>query len=85
MNIKVLGPGCAKCHSLDKLVREVVNELDIKAEVEYIKDMAKILEYPILITPGLVINEEVVCSGSVPSKEDVIKYITSALNKEGKS
>ena len=85
MNIKVLGPGCAKCHSLDKLVREVVNELDIKADVEYIKDMAKILEYPILITPGLVINEEVVCSGSVPSKEDVIKYITSALNKEGKS
>ncbi len=84
MNIKVLGPGCAKCHSLDKLVREVVKELDINAEVEYIQDIVKILEYPILITPGLVINEEVVCSGSVPSKEDIIKYITTALNKEGK-
>jgi small redox-active disulfide protein 2 len=84
MNIKVLGPGCAKCHSLDKLVREVVKELDIKAEVEYIQDMAKILEYPILITPGLVINEEVVCSGSVPSKEEVKKYITNNMNNDEK-
>ena len=80
MNIKVLGPGCAKCHSLDKMVREVVKELEIDAQVEYIQDMAKILEYPILITPGLVINEKVVCSGSVPSKEEVINYITK--NKE---
>jgi len=84
MKIKVLGPGCAKCHSLDKLVREVVQELEIDAQVEYIQDMGKILEYPILITPGLVINEEVKCSGSVPAKSEIIKLITDALNEEGK-
>lgn len=84
MKIKVLGPGCAKCHSLDKLVREVVQELDIDAQVEYIQDMGKILEYPILITPGLVINEELKCSGSVPGKEEIKQLIIDALNKEGK-
>jgi len=84
MKIKILGPGCAKCHSLDKLVREVVKELEIDAQVEYIQDMGKILEYPILITPGLVINEEVKCSGSVPAKSKIIKLITDALNEKGK-
>ena len=84
MKIKVLGPGCAKCHSLDKLVREVVQELEIDAQVEYIQDMGKILEYPILITPGLVINEDVKCSGSVPAKSEIIKLITDALNEKGK-
>jgi len=84
MKIKVLGPGCAKCHSLDKLVREVVQELKVDAQVEYIQDMGKILEYPILITPGLVINEEVKCSGAVPSKAEISKFITDAIDKENK-
>ena len=84
MKIKVLGPGCAKCHSLDKLVREVVQELKVDAKVEYIQDMGKILEYPILITPGLVINDEVKCSGSVPSKAEISQLITDAINKENK-
>ena len=84
MKIKVLGPGCAKCHSLNKLVKEVVQELEIDVQVEYIQDMGKILEYPILITPGLVINEEVKCSGNVPGKAEIRKLITDALNKEGK-
>ena len=84
MNIKIFGPGCAKCHSLDKLVREVVQELGIDAQVEYIQDMGKILEYPILITPGLVINEEVKCSGTVPGKTEILRFITNALNEEQK-
>jgi len=78
MNIKVLGPGCAKCHKLDQLVREVISELDIDASVEYIKDMGKIMEYPILTTPGLVIDEKVVCAGRVPSKQEIIEMIEKA-------
>jgi small redox-active disulfide protein 2 len=78
MNIKILGPGCAKCHTLDKMVREVVAEHKIDATVEYIQDMRKILDYPILTTPGLVINEKVQCSGRVPSRDEILKYINAA-------
>jgi small redox-active disulfide protein 2 len=75
MNIKVLGPGCAKCHKLEKLVREVVAENKLDAEVEYIQDMTKIMQYPVLTTPGLVIDEEVVCTGRVPSKAEIAEFI----------
>ena len=85
MNIKILGPGCAKCHKLEMITREAVKELGLDAEVEDIKDMAKILEYPIIMTPGLVINERVVLSGQVPSKEKVKEMIKAAVGKEGGS
>ena len=82
MKIKVLGPGCAKCHQLEQTTQEVVKELGIDADIEYVKDIKKIMEYPILTTPGLVIDEKLVCSGRVPSKAEVSTYITTALAKE---
>ena len=82
MKIKVLGPGCARCHQLEQTPREVVKELGIDAEIEDVKDVKKIMEYPILTTPGLVINEKLVCSGRVPSKSEVTTFITTALAKE---
>ena len=82
MEIKVLGPGCAKCQQLEKTVKEVVKELGIDVKVEDIKDMRKIMEYPILSTPGLVINEKLVFSGRVPSKAEVTKVITTALSQK---
>jgi small redox-active disulfide protein 2 len=82
MKIKVLGPGCAKCQQLDRTTREVVNELGIDAEVEEVKDIKKIMEYPILTTPGLIINEKLVCSGRVPSKAEVAEFITAATAGE---
>ena len=82
MKIKVLGPGCAKCQQLERTTREVVNELGIDAEIEEVKDIKKIMEYPILTTPGLVINEKLVCSGRVPTKAEVTSFITTALDKE---
>ena len=85
MNIKILGPGCARCHQLEKTTREVVEELAIDAEIEDIKDIKKIMEYPILTTPGLVIDEKLVCSGRVPSKAEVTTFITTAMAKEAKT
>ena len=81
MNIKILGPGCARCHQLEQMTREVVKELSIDASVEDIKDIKKIMEYPILATPGLVIDEELVCSGRVPTKAEITTFITTSLTK----
>lgn len=82
MEIKILGSGCAKCHQLEQLVKEVVKDLEIDAEIYYVKNITSIMEYPILTTPGLVINETVVSSGKVPSKAEITGFITTALAKE---
>ena len=82
MNIKILGPGCSRCQQLEKTAQEVVRELSIVATIEYLKDIKKIKEYPILTTPGLVIDEKLVCSGRVPTKAEVTTFITTALTKD---
>ena len=82
MNVKILGPGCSRCHQLDQLVRDVVTELAIDAIVEEVKDMKKIMSYSVVMTPGLVINEELVCSGKVPSAAEVTQMIINGLEKE---
>ena len=82
MKIKVLGPGCVRCKEVEKTALEVVRELGIDANIEEVKDIKKITSYPILSTPGLVINEEVVCSGRIPSKSEVTQWVINALAKE---
>ena len=81
MKIKILGPGCARCDQLEKITREVLKELSVDASLEHVKDIKKIMEYPILHTPGLVIDEKLVCSGRVPTKAEVTTYITTTLGK----
>ncbi len=85
MNIKILGSGCARCHQLAKTTKEVVTELGIDAKIQEVKDIQKIMEYPVLTTPALVINEELVCAGRVPTRAEVTEIITNALNKEGET
>ena len=71
MEIKILGTGCQKCKTLEKITREVVNEMGITAEISKEEDIVKIMSYGILHTPGLVINGKVVISGRVPSSKEV--------------
>ena len=85
MDIKILGTGCAKCHQVEKTTREVVKELGIDASIEEVKDMKKIMQYNILMTPGLVLNEEVVSSGHVLSKAEVTQLVINALEKDEKA
>ena len=85
MNIKILGPGCARCHQVGQAAKEVVKELGIDASIEEVKDIRKIMEYRILTAPGLVLNEELVCSGRVPTKAEVTRFIINALDKEERS
>jgi len=82
MIIKVLGSGCAKCNQLENLTKEVLKEMGIEATIEHVKDINKIMDYPILATPGLVIDEEVVVSGKVPDKAKLNQIIVNALAKE---
>ena len=63
--------GCSKRRQLEQLFCEIVRGLAIDASIEEVKDMKKIMTHPILMTPGLVINEELVCCGKVPTKAEV--------------
>ena len=76
MDIKVLGPGCAKCHTLEKKVINALAEMDIAASVTKVEDIMKIMGYGVMSTPGLVINGKVVYSGSIPSSNEIKKLIT---------
>jgi small redox-active disulfide protein 2 len=79
MHIEVLGTGCKKCKELDKRVREVLSENNIAANVEKIEDIGKIVQYGVMITPGLAINGKVKMSGRVPSKDEIKKLIEEAI------
>lgn len=81
MNIKILGPGCPRCNSLEKVVNDALKELSINARVEKITDVVKMMDYKILMTPALVINEKVKVYGRVPSKEEVINWIKEEANE----
>ena len=75
MNIKVLGGSCRKCETLLASVKEAVAEKGIEAEIEYITDMAKIMEYGIMSTPALMIDNRVVSMSRVLKPKDVIKLL----------
>jgi len=71
MNIKILGPGCPKCKTLEKITRQAVDELGIEATIEKVEDIVKIMAYNVMHTPVLVINEKVVLKGIVPGVSQV--------------
>jgi small redox-active disulfide protein 2 len=81
MEIRILGPGCPRCHEVEKRTIDVLAALDIAADVQLIKDMKKIMEYKIMATPGLVINGKVVCSGRIPSKDEIKKWVEEEEDK----
>lgn len=77
MEIKVLGTGCARCKSLEKVTRKAVEELNLDATVEKVEDIQKIMEYAVMRTPALVINEKVVMSGQVPKVSELKEMLTN--------
>ena len=78
MLIKILGTGCAKCQRLEQLTREVVAELGVEAGFEHVRDMKEIMAYPITTTPALVIDEEVMVFGRMPSKDEIAGWLKQA-------
>lgn len=78
MNIKVLGPGCRNCITLERVTREAVESLGIDAEIEKVTDYAAIAGYGVMSTPGLVVDGAVVLYGRVPTTAQV-REILAAL------
>ncbi|MDH7488576.1 MAG: thioredoxin family protein [Anaerolineae bacterium] len=78
MEIRILGTGCPNCLRLERVAREAVQEAGVQAEFVKVTDIAEIMTYPILGTPGLVINGRVKASGRIPRKEEIIAWLKDA-------
>ena len=76
--IKVLGGGCENCHKVEAVAKTAVANMGFQAEMIKVTDWAEIKKYPILATPGLVINEKLVCAGRIPSEAEVTTWLVNA-------
>lgn len=75
MTVKILGPGCSKCKTLEEKVRRIVFEHKLDAEIIKVTDMDEIMKYGIMLTPGLVIDEQIKSYGSVPKEEQILAWL----------
>jgi small redox-active disulfide protein 2 len=82
LTVKVLGPGCANCERLGTAAVEALQMLGANAAIEHVTDPAEFRRYHLMMTPGLVVNEKVVCAGRVPSASEVMSLIANVLAEE---
>ena len=75
LNIKILGSGCENCKRLEAMAHKVVESLGLEAEFVKVTDRAEIMKYPILATPGLVVNEKLVSAGRIPSEDEIAAWV----------
>jgi small redox-active disulfide protein 2 len=78
LTIKVLGPGCDNCKRLAWLAERATTHLGVEAQIIKVTDYAEIMKYPLLSTPGLVINEKLVASGRLPSEAEITTFLANA-------
>ncbi|MDY6972940.1 MAG: thioredoxin family protein [Thermodesulfobacteriota bacterium] len=75
MEIKVFGPGCAKCQKTEEIVREAVGETGVEATIQKVTDVMEIARQGVFGTPAVVIDGDVKSVGKIPKKEDVIHWL----------
>jgi len=75
MDIKILGSGCRNCKKLEEQTKKAVEELGIEAVIEKVEDFKKIMEYGVMQTPALVVDEDVKVSGKIPKVEEIKEYL----------
>jgi small redox-active disulfide protein 2 len=84
ITVKVLGSGCSNCKKVEEIVRKVIFEMGFEAEIVKVTDYSEIMQYPILSTPGLVINEKLVSAGRIPTPAEVTSWLAdAAMEQEG--
>ena len=76
MEIKVLGTGCAKCKSLEKVTNEAVAKAGVDATVTKVEDIVEIMNYGVMTTPALVVDGKVLVKGKVPSVDEISNLLT---------
>jgi len=82
MNIKILGTGCARCKALEQVTRLVAAEMGLNADIEKVEDIVVIMNYGVMRTPALVIDEKIALSGRVPSPAELKELLTKYQNKQ---
>ncbi|MFZ5773907.1 MAG: thioredoxin family protein [Thermodesulfobacteriota bacterium] len=75
MEIKVLGPGCAKCHEAEKLMQAAVAETGVSATIEKISDFEQIARHGVFSTPAVIIDGQIKCVGKVPTKAEAVSWL----------
>jgi small redox-active disulfide protein 2 len=78
LTIKVLGSGCENCRKVEAAAKRAAASLGLQADLIHVTDRGEIHKYPILATPGLVINEKLVCAGRIPSDAEVMTWLADA-------
>ena len=84
LSIKVLGSGCANCQRVEQQAVEALEaqaeeDASLEATIQHVTDHEEIMQYPILATPGLVVNEKLVCAGRIPQVDEVLGWMREAL------
>ena len=79
LTIKVLGSGCANCKRVEQIVRKVVADGALQAEIVKVTEYPEIMKYNILSTPGLVVNEKIVSTGRIPTSAEVSAWLTNVI------
>jgi small redox-active disulfide protein 2 len=71
MDVKILGTGCVNCRNLETLTRAVLDELGLEIEIDKVTDPGEIVTWGVMSTPALVVDDEVVASGRIPSRDQL--------------
>lgn len=81
VDIKVLGPGCSQCDSMEEMIMSILAEIQLPASVDHVRDMKQIARYGVMGVPALLINGKVVCTGSVPPKNKLKNLLVGAKSR----